>query len=124
MVAAAEAAVNAELAAVKVSGGGGGDGDDEDGPRVGGLEACLHGLDELRGFVRAGGLLAARGLPLPVQRINGVGAEEAAKCVRQLLGRVQRWGCRARRGEVVLISRAGTGLGRLLGSGLGWRGRM
>ncbi|GIL74909.1 hypothetical protein Vretimale_2528 [Volvox reticuliferus] len=50
----------------------------------------MAGLRELRGFVRAGSLLAARGLPLTVRHISSCGHEEAARCVRQVLGGIQR----------------------------------
>ncbi|EFJ42827.1 hypothetical protein VOLCADRAFT_107073 [Volvox carteri f. nagariensis] len=56
-------------------------------------ESCggwLAGLRELRGFVRAGSLLAARGLPLTVRHVSSCGREEAARCIRQVLGRLQR----------------------------------
>ncbi|GFR44556.1 hypothetical protein Agub_g5827, partial [Astrephomene gubernaculifera] len=47
-------------------------------------------LRRLQGVVHAGQLLAARGLPLTVRHISSCGAEEAARCVRQVLGRVIR----------------------------------
>lgn len=57
---------------------------------VGGGGSRLASLRQLRGFLRAGSLLAARGLPLTVQHMSGCGREEAARCVRQVLGKVQR----------------------------------
>ncbi|GLI69541.1 hypothetical protein VaNZ11_014186 [Volvox africanus] len=50
----------------------------------------MAGLQELRGFLHAGSLLAARGLPLTVRHISSCGHEEAARCVRQVLGGIQR----------------------------------
>ncbi|KAG2491906.1 hypothetical protein HYH03_009857 [Edaphochlamys debaryana] len=48
------------------------------------------GLARLRGLVAAGAILASRGLPVTVRHLATCGRDEAARIVRQLLGRVQR----------------------------------
>lgn len=59
-------------------------------PRVYALEQARAGLQDLSGFVAAGALLAKHGLPLTVRHVSNCGHGEASRCVRQLLGRVQR----------------------------------